>query len=380
MSERLTFSAIQESRIPTALNVCPDDERMYQWFNSAESLCLSQGRWWGSVVEAQFCVRNFCLVWPREVANVEQIQVCGHNVDTQGAWYNFTRILSGTSRGNGAFMSNAINATGRNQFGQCAGGWPQNMMKDGTAASFATTIGANKVIRTYPTNASDVGKKIVYQGRDKNGIWVRTVYGGSMQNGEQVTLALPFVDTTTVWGPGAPVAVQKDVTVQRVLVYEYDTVAATERALADYQPGETRPSYRVSHIQQAQANRGGCCGTSTTTEETERITTITALVSLQHVQIRSPGDWLILQNLDAYESAMMAVKAKEEKDYAGFMFNFYGTQAGARNARGVDRVVNRGGAIPLLQAELRKNTGDRTAAYWYIDETERYARTMLGFR
>lgn len=378
MSVRLTVSDLQGSRLPTALNVCPTDERFYQWLNQAESLCLNQGKFWGSIVEGQFCVRNFCLTWPREVATVEQIQICGNNIDTQGAWYSFTRILAATSRNSGAWLSNSVNATGRNQFGQCAGGWPQQQMRAGTVVSFATTIGANKVIRSYPTNSADVGKKIIYQGRDSNGIWVRTLIDGVMSDGEQIVLALPYVDTVTVWGPGAPVAVQKEITVQRVLVYEYDTVLTTERALADYQPGETRPTYRQSYIQGARNNRG-CCHTASS-DDSERRTTITALVGLQHVELRAPGDWLVLQNLDAYESAMMAVKAREEHDYPGFLFNFYGTSAAPKNGRGVERVVNRGGAIPLLQAEQRRMSGDRTAIWVYSDETQKLAGTMLGFR
>ena len=59
-------------------------------------------------------------------------------------------------------------------------------MKAGTVASFATTRGANKVIRSYPTNSADVGKKIIYQGRDFNGIWVRTLIDVVMSDGEQI--------------------------------------------------------------------------------------------------------------------------------------------------------------------------------------------------
>jgi hypothetical protein len=355
-----------------------------QWLNQAESLLLNQGRWWGSVQEARFCLFDTCcLTYPREVAVVEQVQVCGNNIDTNNAWYNFTRILASTSRGfggQGVGFTNTVNATGRNQFGNCSQGWPQQQMKAGTAASFSTTRGVTQTIRSYPTNALDVGKQLIYQGRDANGIWVRTMIDGVMQDGERVTLAMPFVDTVTVWGPGAPVAVQKDVTAARVLAYAYDTVALTERALADYQPGETRPSYRQATIQQLRSVQGGCCGTNQNNGQSVRPTTITALVSLQHVELRSPGDWLILQNLDAYESAMMAVKAKEEHDYAGFMFNFYGTAAAPSNARGAKRVINRGGAIPLLVAEQRRMSGDRTAIYSYVDETQKLPATMLGFR
>ncbi|PTG43332.1 hypothetical protein BUY09_11605 [Staphylococcus chromogenes] len=102
-------------------------------------------------------------------------------------------------------------------------------------------------------------------------------------------------------------------------------------------------------------------------------------MSLQHVELRAPGDWLVLQNLSAYKAAMMAVKAWEEGDAAKGDFYFYGTSGPSSNGRGVLRVVNRGGAIPLLNAELRKMTSDRTAAYVYVDETEKYPRTMAGF-
>lgn len=375
MSVRLTVSDLQVSRIPTALNICPEDERLYMWLNEAESLMLAQGRWWGSVTEAQFCVRDFCLTYPREVAMVEQIQVCGRNVDTEGGWYKFTRLLDPRQMRQG---TSHFGTTGRRvDHGGCA--FPRQTMSASTVASFATTRGANKVIRTYPTNASDVGKRLVYQGRDKNGIWVRTIQDGVMADGEMVTLALPFVDTATVWGTGAPVAVQKDVTVQRVLVYEYDTVLTTERALAEYEAGETRPTYRQSRIEGLGGTGNGCCGRSSSTSGTAN-TTITALVSLQHVELRAPGDWLVLQNLSAYKAAMMAVKLREERDYAGFNFEFYGTQAAGRNARGVERVVNRSGAIPLLVAEARKMSGDRTAVWVYSDETEKLASTMLGFR
>jgi hypothetical protein len=248
-------------------------------------------------------------------------------------------------------------------------------MKEGDVASFSTTRGENKVIRTYPTDTNDVGKKIIYQGNDSNGIWVRTEIDGVMSDGEQVTLALPFVDTTTVWGPGAPVAVVKEVTQLRVLVYSYDTVEAVERALADYEPGETRPTYLSSYIPNLRSARvGGCTRDGTDT------TTITALASLQHVPFTSPGDWLILQNLPAYKAAMMAVKFYEEGDVGRGDYYFYGTQAQSKNGRGVMRVVNRGGAIPLLQAELRKNSSDRVSAFVYLEETNRQVRDMAGFR
>lgn len=377
MSMRLTVADMQNSRAAAALNVCPTSERFYQWLNEAEDLMLAQGRWWGSIQEAQFCSTDLCLVWPREVAAIEQVAICGQPVAIENGWYGFTRLLANLKQCNGCSGSFNSNSTCGDRFGQCSCGHVQMRLKEGTAASFATTRGSNKVIRSYPTNSLDVGKKIRYQGYDKNGIWVRTIIDGTMQDGEQVVLQLPFVDTVTVWGDGAPMAVQKEVTAQRVLVYSYDTAAAVEKALAVYQPSETNPSYRVSYMPQGR-NRGGCCG-NVTEDGSSRIT-VTALVSLQHVDVSTPADWLVLQNRSAYKAAMMAVKAWEQGDVAMGNYYFYGSESAPKNARGPLRVVNRGGAIPLLQAELRKMNSDRVNGFIYTDETNKLVNTMLGFR
>ena len=244
--------------------------------------------------------------------------------------------------------------------------------------SYRSILGENKVIRTYPTHASDAGKTVIYQGYDENGIWVRTQVAGSWIDGEQVTLALPFVDTVTVWQAGAPLGVIKQTTNQRVLVYSYDTVTTTEVQLAIYQPNETRPMYRQTFIPDFDQIK--CCGCEDD-EDGDQRRTVTALVSLQHVPLVHNNDFLLFQNLGAYTMAMQAAKLWEDPNtYAQGNWYFYGTQANARNGRGVERVVNRGAAIPMLVAELRKMTGDRTNAWIYCDETDRPVRDMAGFR
>ncbi len=245
-------------------------------------------------------------------------------------------------------------------------------MKEGTVASFSTTRVNGSTMRLYPSSTTDIGKKVVLQGSDSNGQWVRTVIDGTVQDGEQVVLAVPFVDTVTMWGPGAPVAVVKEATSYQVRLYE--VVSGVERLLGSYEPGETRPTYKQGWI--PGFTRGGC---GCTTGDTSRRTTVQAIVSLQHVRLTQPGEWLVLQNPNAYKAAMVAVKAKEERDFGTFKFEFYGSQASGNNARGVDRVVNQGGAIPLLRAELRKQTADRTNVYVYHDESNKFPATMMNF-
>jgi hypothetical protein len=222
-----------------------------------------------------------------------------------------------------------------------------------TAASFATTQGTNKKIRVYPTHASDVGKKIIIQGYDSNGIWVRTSYGGLVQDGEQVTLALPHTDTATIWGPqpnkgcnGAPVNVIKDRTNYRVLLYSLNTDDATEIQLARYEPNETEPMYRVVTI----PNFRTTCGCDSST--------LTAIVSLQHVPVVNDTDFLLFQNMASYQMGVLAEKHMEEGNIQMFNAYFYGTQVPSKGIRSGARLIGQSGAIPTLQAELRKMTGD----------------------
>lgn len=362
MSRLLTWSDIEASRIPTTLGVCPGDSRLKQWFNEAEDRMLSQGRWWGSVRRTQFCVQSGCIVFPREIATIEQIALCGNPIRITNNWYNFSRLLTRVESCDSCEGSS----------GACG---HLHAEDHNTVASYATTIGTDKKIRTYLTNVGDVGKTIIYQGRDSNGIWVRTLIDGVMSDGEEVTLVNPFVDTVTVWGSGAPVAVIKEATVGRLLVYS--VVGSTERALAGYQPSETHPMYRSMLIP------GFCnvhCCNCTEDADGNENRTITAIASLQHVPIETDNDWLIFQNLSAYKEAMIAVVAWEDNNDAKGNYHFFGTQASSRNARGVMRVVNRGGAIPLLQSELRKMTGDRVTTNVYLDETNRLQNDLIGFR
>lgn len=224
------------------------------------------------------------------------------------------------------------------------------MEDNGEVVSFATTVGTNKKIRIYPGNATDAGKTITIQGYDANGNWVRSGSASARVDGEVVTLAMPFVDTVTIWGAGAPTGVIKDETQYRVLVYALDTDDASETFLANYQPTETLPTYRRMFIPQFRNTSCGGCSTST----------LTAIVSLQQVPVKYDSDWLLFQNLAAYKDGCMSEKYREEGNIGLADAYFYGTPRPARNGRGVLRTSYGMGALPLLEAELRRMTGDVT--------------------
>lgn len=375
---RLTLGQIRDDKMfQRALNICRDSDRFPAWVNAAEESLLLYGRWWGTIKVAQFCVTESCLVFPREVASIEQVAVDGVGIPIYTSFYQFFNTLTRVENCSGGCSSDNCGSSGSCGLGAIYGSCGHVQMRDrGQAVSFAVTRGSNKTIRSYPSNAGDVGKKIIFQGRDSNNIWVRTMIDGIMQDGEEVTLALPFVDTTTVWGPGNPVGVIKEETLDVVRVYSFNTDTSAEKLLATYQASETHPIYRAFNIPNFGAiPRSQCC----VNDDGERIVTVTAIAKLAHVPVVNDNDWLLFQNKGAYLSGMLAMKAKEEGNADLQNFHFFGTQANARNGRGVLRVVNRNGAIPLLQAELRSNTSDRTDANLAVEFDNRVPRQLLGF-
>jgi hypothetical protein len=372
---RLTVLDLKNSRIPAALGLClpSDNTRFLGWLNEAQERLLAYGRWWGSIVEAQFCTTEGCLVFPREVGTVEQIAICGYPVELANAWYEFTTNLAKIETCDGCCTAENGTAGMRGNAWPCGHLQVRNRAKQ--AASFAWTRGSNKVLRFYPTHSDDVGKTIVVQGYDSNNIWVRTNPGSGVIDGERVTLALPFVDTVTVWYPGSPSAIQKAVTSYRVLMYEYDTSSTLLRQLGDYQPSETNPLYRVAYVPGFSGiTCGGCCD-----DDTNR-RTITALVKLAHINLTADGDWVLFQNIAAYKEAMMAVRDWENGDIASGNIHFYGAAAPKQARMSNQATLRQGGAIPMLRAELRSMTGDSTTVFAHCENTDRLQWELGGYR
>jgi hypothetical protein len=365
--------------VARALGLCLPGDRVkfLSYLNESEERLLAYGRWWGSIVEAQFCVSERdgkrCLVFPREIATVEQVALCGQPISLENAWYSFVQNLAQIESCDGDCACGDGACTGN-----CACGHLQMRMSAKPAASFDWTRGSNKVLRFYPSHSSDVGKTILVQGYDENNIWVRTNPTGSeVIDGELVTLALPFVDTTTIWYPGMPSALQKDETNYRVLMYEYDTVTGGERLLGDYQPSETNPEYRVASI--PGLNGVSCCNSACSDNDSCSRKSLTALVKLAHIPVSSDRDWLLFRNITAYKEAMLAVRDWEQGDIVSGNFHFYGAAAPKQARASNQATLRQGGAIPMLRAELRSMTGDNTTVYTHIEATNRFPNTMIGF-
>lgn len=344
MSARLRVADLKASRVLVQANVCSDDSRFLQWLNSIQERALNLGRWFGTTQLMRFCASDGCLILPREVAVIEAAKFDGVPMRMRNQWYEFIKphcTVSScslpTSYGRCNTSSQSCNCCG------CLGGL--DFEERDLVATYAFTNSGEK-IRAYIGGLSDVGKKIILQGFDSNGVWVRTSIGGIIQDGEQITLANPFTDSSTTWAAGSPVRVIKDPTDYRVLMFAVDSGGNETRQIADYQPTETNPMYRRMSLP---------------TECPSETRTITALASLQHIPLTQDNDWLLFTNLSAYEDGIMSAKYREAGDITLADAYFFGNPRPPKNARGVSRYNDGMGMIPQLEAELRKMTGDRTS-------------------
>ena len=330
-----TVAELKASMIPATLGLCPDNPRLLQLFNEAEEELLQHGRWWGTVVSGEFCTTGGLVAWPRIVANVELITICGHTLPAHGMPYRFMSAVSQpvpcqSCHGHGGSHSAC---------GACGG----MVWTDEGTQPVGRQIRGARLIKLYPRSTSDVGKQVLVQGYDKNKEWVRRSYGGIWGDGERITLANPFgVSATTFL---SVTGVQKAMTDKNVLAYSFDPVTNQEILLADWQPDETAPSYRVSRIP--------CLG------HAGKNGSIRALVKLDHVPVSQDTDWLIIQNGIAIEAAMRARQFyKQNQDDAA------------------DKELMR--ALNALNHELRTRTGDRTEAFVDLG-CESFRNDLTGF-
>lgn len=347
--QRLTFADVKASRIPLSLGLCPTDERLLQWCNEGREQLMNRaiGGFWGQTVRVQMCVSDGgCLVWPREAADVVAVAVCKTPIPIYNDLYPFIE--------NVGHVENCDSCSCGCQCGGMA------LLSDNTTvASALTVLTTGNTIRFYPADEADVGKTVLVQGYDQNLIWVRTTVGGVVIDGEQVTLALPFVDTATRWYRGAPVSIQRQATAYRLLMYEHDVTNGGDRLLASYQPDETRPSYRRSILP---GLSGTNCGSTASTSCGGCGTTplITAIIKLGYVPILTDQDWVYPSNLTALKYVIRSRKRDEENDDAG-------SEADLQRA------------IRELRRELDSMAGGRQNVRIHISPTAEFSRVSGGF-
>lgn len=278
--------------------VCRDSNKVRSLLNEAQSRLLNRSdKPVGSLVRFRSCVGSSnCLTLARQIQSIEAYALCNTPGTIRPGEWEFI----GYPNGNGLAGNHSYSG--------------QVMIDRGTSCAF-DDVGASttspKKIALIATNAVDAGKKVVLRYIDSNGNKVYTSIGGTVQEGEQLTLLAPpgIVYTASNVATQGLYQVNKEVTQYPILMYEvYSPSLTISKMLAKYEPSEEVPIYRRYFVP-GLTDRQACC--SETSSDCTVNKSITCLVKLQHVPVVVDNDPLVIGNIAALKLMVMAIMREE---------------------------------------------------------------------
>jgi hypothetical protein len=176
---------------------------------------------------------------------------------------------------------------------------------NGTSPVFNQILTTGFTIRTFISQPSDVGKTITFYGIDGNGQIVRTLRSdGTWQDGVQVTLANPSVDTPMQFQRVTRVV--KDPTDGYINCYQFNVAQGFLLDLAQYQPSETNPEYIVTKLVGHRRGSIGNWGNGSGKRA------VSALVKLNFIPFFFDNDPVQIDNEDAIRDMMISIDRKEQ--------------------------------------------------------------------
>lgn len=274
-----TLGDAKRERIPEQLSLCRDDAKVVSFINEAQQRLLQRPeKFWGTYARYRCNVYGKCLTWPRHFATLELAAVNNTPVVVRNLWFEF--LESGW---------------GIRDCDSC----DLQMLDKGNSASFEDICGTHKKIKVYCDVPETSGSRILLQGYDQSGNWIRTLDAGTWVDGEYVLLnaATPQM-TANVFS--AYTGAIKPLTNGTVRLYEYDTTTATQRPIAIYEWDEEVPNYRRSFIP------------GLTFNATTGYATVEVIAKLDHIPVRNDNDYLIIGNIPALKEMCLAIKHYEE--------------------------------------------------------------------
>lgn len=292
------------SGIAQAVGIPACDARFLGLLNRAQQRAADMGKWWGTYQRLRVCVLDNCITWPRSVKTVEGFNQCSLSLPVRNLWYDFRENVLAPSA----------------QSCACA---QAQLLDRNTVCQFRDIAGPS-YIRLYPSSATDAGKKVLLQGYDSNGMYVRTLNGSEWVDGEYVTLAYPFVTSTTVFKAPGLTGVQKPVTNANVTAFGVLASTSVETQIAIWEPSEENPSYRRSYLTSmatrcGATGQGGLCadegdGCEPAMENCSQVVADT-IVRREFIPALVDSDWMFISNLGAVLHFMKGLQKEDKNQY-----------------------------------------------------------------
>ncbi len=275
---KLTLSQAR-SAVARVLSLSPSDARVADYINEAQERLLHKGKWPGTYGRFTIRCMDGCITWPRQLEAIDAVAINDSPGLVRNGWFEFHE--------NGPGLLSHDSEVGA------------QLLDRGEVCSFRDIGGTPKRLRLYADVAQDNGVKVLLQGFNTDGQWVRTQEAGQWIDGVNVTLVnaggVNYVDTAIAFS--AITGVQKPVTQGAVRLYQLDSPGIGEQKLmAVYENDETLPTYRRSLVPGLPADRE---------------TAVTVVAKLRFIPARLDSDWLIIPSLPAIKEMCMAIRKAE---------------------------------------------------------------------
>jgi len=270
---KLTLGDIK-ANISKVLSMPSTDARVVDYINEAQERLIYKGKWQGLTARYTLTSSSGTITWPWQLETIEAVAVNDSPAQIRNEWYEFLEAGVGIRDSEDSDDLTLIDR--------------------GEACTFSDIAGTDKKLKAYTTNDADAAKTMIFQGYDESGNWIRTVDGTSVIDGEKVTLGAVASPVTTTNFFSILSAVIRDETKYNVQVKEY--TSASERLIAEYQPTETRPTYRRSLIAGLEDN------------DTKPVVVVG---KLRFAPSKNDNDWLYISYEAAIKLMVMAIRKEE---------------------------------------------------------------------
>lgn len=215
MNSRLTLAQVRAILYPMVDSTDANNPLFLQMINEVQERYINSGKWKGSIITLRIASSTGVVTLPFDYAAVLAMTY------NKVPFPTFTEFHQYVEEGPGK-VDETLH-------------WPGILLDLGDGFCVQTDPTADSFIRVY-SSALDNGDTVRIYGK-LNGV---IVYDAAGNEGEEVTLAAPFVATTNLFDEIT--GFTKPLTTARVYLKGWD--GSTETLLATYQPNETVPVYR----------------------------------------------------------------------------------------------------------------------------------------
>jgi len=286
---RLTFAQVKASRIPKFLGMDPDGTRFAQTLNEAQQRLMMQGLYWGTFQTYQICTTaEGCITWPRQVASIEALAVNQEPITLRNSWFEYLQTGWG------------IRTTGNSSELQ--------LMDRGRSPIFEDITDFVSTLRVHSEVVEDASARLLVQGYDGNGNWVRTQDSGTWIDGEYIDISTTTASSVNIYT--AITGIQKPTTNGPVHLSKV-TGDGLVVPIGYYEWDEQSPDYRRSIIPGLGDAPQYTCGSG---DPLTNKRVVRAVVKLDHIDVVRDTDWLVIGNLPALKNACKAVVLEEQQN------------------------------------------------------------------